>query len=51
VEYKDEKEARDIMGKYEADGFETRFFVENGKFYVFSRRVITEVKVEGAPSA
>ncbi len=46
-EYKDEVEARNIMKKYKADGFEVRMIKEENKFYIFTRRVVTEVKVEG----
>ena len=51
VEHKDENEAKGVMEKYKSDGFETRFLIEEDKFYVFTRRVVTEVKVEGAPPA
>lgn len=51
VEHKNENEANGVMEKYHSDGFETRLIIEEDKFYVFTRRVIAEVKVEGAPSA
>jgi hypothetical protein len=50
MEYKDENEARSALEKYESDGFEARRVAEDDKFYVFTRRVATEVKVEGAPT-
>lgn len=45
-EYKSEKEANEVMDKYKNDGFETYLYKENDKFYVFTRRVVCEVKVE-----
>jgi len=51
VEHKDRGEADCVMEKYRTNGFETRLIIEEDKFYVFTRRVVTEVKVEGAPSA
>lgn len=47
--YSDEDKAREVMKKYEADGFETRLVKEGSNFYVFSRRVVKEVVVEGTP--
>ncbi len=49
VEYKDENEANSVVEKYRSDGFDTRIINEENKFYIFTRRVVTEVKVEGAP--
>jgi hypothetical protein len=51
VEYKDGNEANGVVEKYRTNGFETSLILEQDKFYVFTRRVVTEVKVEGAPSA
>lgn len=45
-EYKDEKEANEIINKYKNDGFEVYLYKENGKFYVFTRREVKEVKIE-----
>ena len=50
-EHKDENEANGVMEKYQTDGFEARLIVEEDKFYIFTRRVVAEAKVEGAPSA
>ena len=47
-EYKDETEARGAMETYTASGFDTKQIQEGGAFYVFTRRVVTEVKVVGA---
>jgi len=47
--YEDKKSADEAVKKYRGDGFETEAIQEEGKFFVFSRRVVTEVVVEGAP--
>jgi hypothetical protein len=49
-EYPDEKSAVDIAGKYKKDGFETEVLEEDKKYYVFTRRVVEEVVVEGQPT-
>ena len=36
-----EEEAEQVMHGYEKDGFETRMFVEDDQFLVYSRRVAT----------
>jgi len=36
-------------GEYEAQGFETHLIEEEGKFLVYTRRVVKEVVVEGEP--
>ncbi len=36
--------------EYESKNFETRLIEEEGKFLVYTRRVVKEVKVEGAPA-
>ncbi|MEW6659855.1 MAG: hypothetical protein AB1424_14445 [Thermodesulfobacteriota bacterium] len=36
-----EAEAEEVMHGYEKDGFETRMFVEDGQYLVYSRRVAT----------
>ena len=46
-EYTDEKEAKETMKKYEDDGFEVRLVKEEGKFYLFTRREVKEIIVEG----
>jgi hypothetical protein len=46
MEYKDEKEAQEVLSKYQKDGFESYIYKENDKFYVFTRKVVTEVKIE-----
>jgi len=50
VEYKDEGEANAAAEKYVADRFEIHRIAEKETVYLFTRRVVTEVKVEGGPS-
>lgn len=47
--YESEKEAEEVKGSYEKENFETRLVSEEGKYFVFTRRVVTEVVVEGQP--
>ena len=48
----DTKEAADeAENKYKGEDFETRVLEEEGKFLVYTRRVVTEVVVEGQPPA
>lgn len=42
-------EAEKIVENYRKDGFEVETLEEGGKHFVFTRRVVKEVKVEGAP--
>ena len=48
-EYETEAEAKEVIGGYEKSDFETQLMEEEGKFLVYTRRVVTEVVVEGAP--
>ena len=47
--YTDEKERREISQKYKDDGFEVELVDEGGEYFLFTRRVVTEVVVEGTP--
>ena len=47
VVYETEKEALDTKKKYEDDNFEVELVEEEGKYLLYTRRVITEVVVEG----
>ncbi|KYK30224.1 MAG: hypothetical protein AYK23_01280 [Candidatus Proteinoplasmatales archaeon SG8-5] len=47
--YDDEGQAKGAKIKYEGAKFETEMFEEEGKFYVYTRRVVTDVVVEGSP--
>ena len=42
-----EEEAQEVMRGYEKDGFETRMFVEDDQYLVYSRRLVTVAKTAG----
>lgn len=44
--YSTEAEAKEKMDEYEKDGFETRLVKEEGKFLVYTRRIVTEIVLE-----
>ena len=46
-EHETESAARENFDKYKKDGFETQIVKEDDKFFIFSRRVVKEVVVEG----
>lgn len=48
--YPDEATAKDAAGKYQADGFLTQIINEENQLFVFSRREIKEIAVEGKPA-
>ena len=45
--YDTEEEAREVISGYGKEGFETRMLEEEGKYLAYTRRVVTEVIVEG----
>ena len=47
--YTSESEAINIKAEYEKNDFETRLVQEEDKYYLFTRRVVTDVVVEGQP--
>ena len=47
--YADEKERREVSQKYKDDGFEVELVEEENQYFLFTRRVVTEVVVEGSP--
>ena len=47
--YADEKERGEIGQKYKDDGFEVELVEEDNQYFLFTRRVVTEVLVEGKP--
>jgi hypothetical protein len=49
VEYKDELEAKAAQEQYQATGFEALAIKEGAQTFVYTRRVVTEVTVEGSP--
>ena len=44
--YSTEAEAKEKMAAYENDEFETRLVKEEGNFFVYTRRVVTEIVIE-----
>ncbi len=48
-DYESEAAARENISKYENENFETKLIEEEGKHFVFTRRVVTEIVVEGEP--
>ena len=44
--YASEPEATTVKGEYEEKDFETHLFQEEGKYYLFTRKVVTEIKIE-----
>lgn len=47
--YGSDGEAKSTEEAYKKDGFETKIAQEGDQYLVYTRRVIKEVKVEGAP--
>ena len=47
VEYATEKEAQDVKKTYEDDKFEAELVEEEGKYLLYTRRVVTEIVLEG----
>lgn len=49
VVYESKKEAQDVMEKYKKDDFEVELIEEDKQFLLYTRRVVTEIVVEGEP--
>jgi len=47
VVYESKKEAQDTMQKYKNDGFEVELIEEEKQHLLYTRRVVTEIVVEG----
>ena len=47
AEYGSRAEAEAKAGAYAADGFQPQVVEEEGKFLVYTRRVVTEIVLEG----
>jgi len=47
--YDSKVKAEEVISNYGKDKFETRLVKEEGKYLVYTRRVVTEVVVEGPP--
>jgi len=50
MDYEGKTAAEENISKYQKDGFETRLIEEDSKCLVYTRRVVTEITVEGEPS-
>lgn len=48
--YESESAAKEQSSKYNKDGFETKIKAENKAYYLFTRRVVTEIVVEDKPT-
>jgi len=44
--YSTKEEALEKMSQYEKDGFEAECMEENGKYLVYTRRLVTEIVLE-----
>lgn len=49
--YDTEEEALGKKSSYEKENFETQVVKKDGKFLLYTRRVVTEIVVEGTPPA
>jgi hypothetical protein len=45
-EYEDEKKASSVEKEYAEKGFEVQSLRENGKVFLYTRRVVTEIVLE-----
>lgn len=45
-QYETREVAEEVRSGYEKDGFETKIFDEDGKYLVYTRRVVKEIVVE-----
>ncbi len=48
INYESESAAKENVDKYSKDGFETKLIEEDGKYFVYSRRVAAEIKIVGS---
>jgi hypothetical protein len=47
--YESEAQAQEVKKKYEDDEFEVQMIQEEGQYLVYSRRIVTEIVLEGDP--
>ncbi len=47
--YESEKEAHEVKKKYEDDKFEVKLIQEENQYFLYTRRVVTEIVLEGEP--
>ena len=45
--YPSKEKAKEVISQYEKEGFETRLIEEGDEYFIYSRRVVTEIVVEG----
>jgi hypothetical protein len=45
-DYSNESDAKVKIFRYEKEGFETRLVIKDGKFLVYTRRVVTEIVLD-----
>ena len=45
--YTGKEKAQEVISNYEKEGFETRLIKEGEEYFIYSRRVVTEIIVEG----
>jgi len=45
-EYEDEKQAGTVQKEYSEKGFEVQSHKEEGKVYLYTRRIVTEIEVD-----
>jgi hypothetical protein len=48
--YENQKETEEVRQSYQNNGFETELVGEAGQWFLFTRRVVKEVVVEGQPT-
>ena len=48
--YSDEKSAKETALKYKTDEFETEVLEEENNFFIFTRKEVKEVVIEGEPT-
>ena len=44
--YETDAEAKDVKARYDKDRFETRIIQEEQKYYIFTRRIVTEIVLD-----
>ena len=49
IEYESEKEAKSAEKEYLENGFEVRLVKEGEKALLFTRRIVTEIVIDGQP--
>lgn len=51
VVYESKEKAQEVMEKYHKDGFEVEFIEEEKQYLLYTRRVVTEIVLEGKAPA